>query len=369
MAHSAADPIAAVFDGEHDGRPSPELTQGALDALLERHPDAPVAALSEDGLIVPMPESVPLRDNQILEGRSGLDLVVFDEESVAGWDRILTHGAAAYRVYPAGHPDAAWQLYGLDLRATHGIVFTLSVPLPTDAGGSQQPAAPTDPTKEFVARPPRCATVRKDARAMILSVDAAASQLLGWAPEDMVGQRSTHFIHPDDQTLTHDAWMEMLAAPGPGRRLRVRHRCADGSWLWTEIANHNLLADPEYECVLCEMVDISEEMAVHELLNRLAEAVPVGLLQLDTRGHVVYSNDRLHEILGVQRMDTMRAQLSSLAPAHRGMLCDAIETVLADGRPTDLETELRHPATRESRFCTVGVRALNDGKRGISGAI
>ena len=37
----------------------------------------------------------------------------------------------------------------------------------------------------------------------------------------------------------------MLASPGPGRRVRLRHRTKDDSWVWFEITNHNLLADPD----------------------------------------------------------------------------------------------------------------------------
>ena len=100
----------------------------------------------------------------------------------------------------------------------------------------------------------------------------------------MVGHRSIEFIHPDDHALAIDNWMEMLALPGPGRRVRLRHRRKDGSWVWFEVTNHNLLDDPDHGCVVCEIVDISEEMAAHEelrareqLLDRLAEAIPLGL--------------------------------------------------------------------------------------------
>jgi diguanylate cyclase (GGDEF)-like protein/PAS domain S-box-containing protein len=369
MAQTVADPIAAVFGDEDNASPTPAARLAALEWLTARYPYAPVAAMNGAGLVVAMPESLPLRENPVLQGRSGLDLVVVDERVLAGWDRILERGAATYLVHPTGHPDAEWTLYGLDLRATHDVIVTLSVPEEGEDGEYTTDPATLDPLTEFASRAPRCATVRKDPRALILSVDAATTQMLGWSEEQMIGRRSTEFIHPDDHDLAHDGWMEMITVSGPGRRLRLRHLCADGSWVWLELTNNNQLADPEHNCVLCEMVDISEEMAVHELLNRLAEAVPVGLLQIDRDGRVVYSNDRLHEILGVARMDTMQEQLSSLEPEHTSVLADAIDSVLGDGGALDVEAELRHPTSGESRFCAVAVRALNDGNRGISGAI
>jgi diguanylate cyclase (GGDEF)-like protein/PAS domain S-box-containing protein len=369
MAQTVTDPLAAVLGDEDHTRPTPAALLAALESLTDRFPHAPVTALNGDGMVVAMPESLPLRENPVLQGRSGLDLVVLDEEVLAGWDRILEHGAATYHVHPAGNPDAEWTLYGLDLRATHNVVVTLSVPEAGEDGKHATHPAALDPSAEFAAHAPRCATVRKDARALIMAVDAATTQMLGWREEELVGRRSTELIHPDDHELVREGWMEMITVSGPGRRLRIRHLCADGSWLWLELTNNNVLENPEHGCVLCEMVDISEEMAVHELLNRLAEAVPVGLLQLDRTGRVVYSNDRLHEILGVVRMDTIQEQLSSLRPEHTSVLIDAIDGVLEDGQAVDVEAELRHPTSGESRFCTVAVRALNDGNRGISGAI
>ena len=32
----------------------------------------------------------------------------------------------------------------------------------------------------------------------------------------MLGSRAREFMHPDDQALAVDNWMEMLASPGPG---------------------------------------------------------------------------------------------------------------------------------------------------------
>ena len=105
----------------------------------------------------------------------------------------------------------------------------------------------------------------------------------------------------------------MLAVPGPARRIRLRHLRSDGSWMWLELTNHNLLHDPDYECMVSEIVDISEEMAAHELVDRLANAVPVGLLQVGRDRRVAYSNDRLHEILGVERTDDFDSLLARVA--------------------------------------------------------
>ena len=124
------------------------------------------------------------------------------------------------------------------------------------------------------------------------------------------------------------------------------------------------------------MVDISEEMAAQEalrareqLLDRLAETVPVGLFQIDDQRRIVYTNDRLHEILGIVSASTVEAQLATVAPADRPALSEALDSVLEDGSHTDIEVKLHLPPSGELRFCTISLRALRHEDGTISGAI
>jgi diguanylate cyclase (GGDEF)-like protein/PAS domain S-box-containing protein len=358
-----ADLARDVFDPEQDEHLDADTLEAVLTSLLALYPDAPVAAHRADGIMVAMPDSVPLERNAVLKARSGLDLINHDDTVLRGWERVLTEGAARYPVHLAGRPEVTGMVYGLDLRETHGAVLTLSVfdsdPGPDGAGSSP----------EFVEAMPRFATLRKDERAHVIKVDEAITQILGWSPEEMIGCRSTEFIHEEDHALAIDNWMEMLASPGPGRRVRLRHRRRDGSWVWFELTNHNLLNDPDYQCVVCEMVDISEEMAAQELLAGVAEAIPVGLFQVDAGRQIVYTNYRLHEILRVERVDSVAAQLATVTDAHRPELQRAIDQTLDEGLQTDIEVELSLPPSGEIRFCTISLRALSKGDGTVHGAI
>ena len=113
-----------------------------------------------------------------------------------------------------------------------------------------------------------------------------------------------------------------------------------------------------------------EELRAREqLLDRLAEAVPVGLFQVDADRHIVYTNDRLHEILGVERADTVEAQLATVTDADQPVLDRALDEVLGEGLQADIEVELRLPPSRELRFCTISLRALSQDDGTINGAI
>ncbi len=356
-----------VFERRHAKHLDARTLDRVCRALLALYPQTPVIALRLDNTVVEVPESIPLQGNVALEGRSGLDLVAFDGAVIAAWDQVLAEGVARCEYRPAAHPELTGLMYLLDLRERHGVI--LAVCLGADGGD----VAVRPEVREAA---PRFTTVRKDARSLIVTIDEATTQILGWSPDEMEGHRSLEFMHEDDQALAIDNWMEMIACPGPGRRVRLRHRHRDGSWVWFEVTNHNLLDDPLHNCVVSEMVDISDEMAAHEelranqqLLHRMAGAIPIGLLQIDTDRRVVYTNDRLHQILGIERQETAAAQLAAVIESDRPLLEHAFDEVLSEGREVDIEVQLCPGASAGMRFCTVSVRALSLENGTVTGAI
>lgn len=366
-----AHPSEEVFESQHQEHLDAESLEKVLASLLGRFPHAPVLALKADGIVVAVPESIPLLHNPVLEARSGLDVVIHEDRLrlLASWDQVLAKGSGRCLVRLVDQPEATVVLYGLDLRETHGVVLTVFAPSDVSADSpAQTPRAPKPP--------PRFASMQKDERSFVVGIDDALTQILGWSAEEMVGHRSIEFIHPDDHALAIDNWMEMLASPGPGRRVRLRHRRRDGSWVWFEVTNHNLLDDPSQERVVAEIVDISDEMAAHEelrareqLLDRLAEAIPLGLFQVDAEGEIVYTNDRLHEIVGVKRAASVQAQMATLLDEDQAALKSALDAVLEDGTHTDVEVQLRLPVTQDLRFCNISLRALSHEDGEVSGAI
>jgi diguanylate cyclase (GGDEF)-like protein/PAS domain S-box-containing protein len=368
----ATDFVHDVFDRKHDEHLDAETLENALATLLAMYPDAAVGAHTTAGMMVPMPDSVPLKRNPALHGaRSGLDLIIRDEFVLNGWERVNTLGAARYPVRPVNNPDLTGMVYALDLTENHGVILVLSV---FDSGDTTEGRPISQP--EMPDLTPRFATLWKDHVGVVVKIDEAMTEILGWSSEEMVGRRSLEFIHPEDHALAVDNWMEMLASRGPGRRVRLRHQRRDESYVWFEVTNHNLFDDPDYGCVVSECVDISEEMAAHEelkareqLLDGLAEAIPVGLFQVDADRQIVYTNDRLHEILGVERADTVDAQLATVSEAGRLALEEAVGAVLGKGLQADLEVELHLPPSGELHFCTVSLRPLNGDNGTTNGVI
>ena len=264
---TSEDALAAILAASENGN-VPEGTgptartdtiNAVLAILLADHPEAVFYAINANAVTVPMPDSVDLNGHGVVEVHATLDLLTPSYRGVGidTWEKAQKAGVASAHVRLTTDPDRPVMLHLLDARAQHGVFIGAYT---ADEQADEQAGEHADQTTIPLTAPSRAARfacARKDGLAVLLEIDEAFTQILGWEPEEVLGRRSRDLIHPDDETLAVDNWMDLLASPGPGRRVKLRHRHRDGSWVWIEVTNHNLLEHPEYQCVVAEMVDIS----------------------------------------------------------------------------------------------------------------
>jgi diguanylate cyclase (GGDEF)-like protein/PAS domain S-box-containing protein len=128
--------------------------------------------------------------------------------------------------------------------------------------------------------------------------------------------------------------------------------------------------------VLTEIIDASDEMAAHaalaereELLNRLTEALPFGVAQLDAQGTIAYANDRWCGLLGSDDAAGERQRFGGVADGDRERLERAVADALSGEADAGLEVRVRPTSptgSADERMCHVEVRSLGtDGPTGV----
>ena len=353
-----------------DDEPLDSTTLGAaLDWLLHHEPPLQVMALSENGIAVPMPAGVPVDAANVLHGKaSALDYFTADDLSdvVDAWDRARRTGASSASVHLTVDPERLVTLHFMDGRPQFGVYLGFLPAIPSDL----QVAAP-----EPAVVLPRLGTVERDELSVVWDADEAATALLGRSREELIGTRLLDRSHPEDRPLAIASWMEMLARPGIHQRpSRLRYRRNDGRYVWLEITNDNRLSDKSVGRVVTQMVDVTEQMeaieklrANEELLRRLTEALPLGVVQIDAERRIVHANERLRSIVGVASAATVDEQFARAPATDREKLDAALDRLFLTGAAADLELSL--DGTSGSRRCSVNVRSLSDDAGVVTGAI
>ncbi|HTA06607.1 MAG TPA: PAS domain-containing protein, partial [Solirubrobacteraceae bacterium] len=188
-------------------KPQHDQTAGhAADALLREHPDALVCALSSNGLIVPVPGSVRLLGQAVIEGRAVIDSVVAADrtEVISLWQRLQAELAVNGKVRLLSKPSQWVTLHFLDLRAAHGVMLCVLLPSTEQAPEGKEDA-------EEVAAAPRFATLLEDEGAKVIECDEAFTQMFGYTAEELIGQSVLDQIHPDDQGRAVEGWLTTLS--------------------------------------------------------------------------------------------------------------------------------------------------------------
>ena len=120
--------------------------------------------------------------------------------------------------------------------------------------------------------------------------------------------------------------------------------------------------------------EITRLLSREQLLSRLSESVPVGLFEIDMAGHVAFTNDRMHRIVGNVSADSVATLASSVVTEDRPVFEAALAGVL-EGRPAN-DVEIRFFQPREGRFartgervCALSLRGLTDKAGVVTGAV
>lgn len=108
-----------------------------------------------------------------------------------------------------------------------------------------------------------------DADGMITYVSPSVRDILGYDPDDLVGDRGYEYVHPDDKEANANAVEEALNGDGSAVA-EVRFRRADGTWCWIESTLRDHRNDPVIGGILGMSRDISERKAKEQEYRQLA---------------------------------------------------------------------------------------------------
>ena len=149
-----------------------------------------------------------------------------------------------------------------------------------------------------------------DRSGLLLHVSPSVKDILGYAPDEMVGRNAIDFIYPGD---LHNTRNEMrLARSGRAmRNFECRYVHRDGrivslSWtgMWSEPVQKHFFSGR----------DMTEQKIAEEKFRLAVDASPVGILMTDGAGEIVLANAETERMFGYDRGDLLGRTVETLVP-------------------------------------------------------
>jgi PAS domain S-box-containing protein len=173
-----------------------------------------------------------------------------------------------------------------------------------------------------------------DAKAVFTFIAPAVIGVMGYTPEEMVGSRTTSFMHPDDVRPVLHAFQTFFAA-GPGAEpIRFEYRAfrKDGSMIWLE-AHPKAIYDPDGTFVEFQDVvrDITHRHHLEEELRAARDAAEsAAAVKSDFMANMSHEiRTPLTAVIGFSSLISARTDLDPTARGHADRIAGAGRALLA----------------------------------------
>ncbi|MDF9745984.1 PAS domain-containing sensor histidine kinase [Natrinema salsiterrestre] len=91
-------------------------------------------------------------------------------------------------------------------------------------------------------------------------VNEASEAILGYEPDQLIGQSARDYVHPDDERTVAAQFRAIGSSDEPSATVRYRHATSDGEWVWLE-SRFTDFPDDTLEGYVVSSRDISEQVA------------------------------------------------------------------------------------------------------------
>jgi PAS domain S-box-containing protein len=186
----------------------------------------------------------------------------------------------------------------------------------------------------------------------------AVRRVLGYEPEELLGQDGLELQHPDDREAITDAIERLQDDPDSPQTVQVRFRQPEGGWCWLEMRMRNFVDDERIDGILVNSRNVTERKEyeksleqAREELRRIIDLVPDLIFVKNRDGEYLLANERTAELYGLTPEEVEGKKESDVIPAVE----DSEEfreddiAVIESGESTFIEEEELRTADGETR--------------------
>lgn len=180
-------------------------------------------------------------------------------------------------------------------------------------------------------------------------VSPSIEQMLGYKPEDLVGESTFRHVHPEDVSKAEAAFGSAVQQPDQPIRVELRFRHQNGQWIDLEVVGTNLLHHPGINGIVVNLRDICErkqaERALRKseaLLRAMFDHSAAGIAVSDLNGRFIKMNSAYQQMLGYSQAALLEMDVCNLIHEADRDKNQAYFTILVDGQQDSFQLETRY---------------------------
>jgi PAS domain S-box-containing protein len=98
----------------------------------------------------------------------------------------------------------------------------------------------------------------RDRNQRVFYVSPAVRIILGYEPEELLGDFRGDLVHPDDLPAVQARMGTLMENPGQTQRARIRLKHKNGEYRWVESITRNLFEDPSVRAIVTNLRDVTD---------------------------------------------------------------------------------------------------------------
>jgi PAS domain S-box-containing protein len=162
-----------------------------------------------------------------------------------------------------------------------------------------------------------------DASGHIVRANAAACDILGYAPDELAGRRMREMLHPDEQSAMDALGADVLAGR-PCREREMRWYRKDGQLIYLSLSarwsEHARLVYASARDVTAHRAAREELGRSQERMNAMLESIGDAFFAIDRDWRITYANGKAGAFIGVDVAPNIGRHLLDVAPALEGTI-------------------------------------------------
>jgi diguanylate cyclase (GGDEF)-like protein/PAS domain S-box-containing protein len=190
-----------------------------------------------------------------------------------------------------------------------------------------------------------------DANGAIVVANAAYAALVGSTVDGVVGSGPADITHPDDLQRLLQQGRKLLLGEVDRIDVEVRVRTADGTHRWCLATCSTARASSGEPVFVSQLLDVDDRRQAEEQLaasearfRAMANSVPVGIQQRDSRGRLTYVNEQWTEITGLSEAEALGADhIDLIHPDDRSQVLRASRQLVEEGGPYHVQYRIVRP--------------------------